>query len=386
MCIRWFHVATIASLMLGCADDGGAAPTSHATDGNETGSPSNPGNAFDTNYPATLPDLGDPLSGASVYWVGHSLMDGADTTHPGAMNIMGLVGRFASSEGHGYSMYAHITPGTPLSLNWYWRQGEHLPEIRERGDQYDVMVITEAVPLDPQIQWNASHFFARRFFCAAKNANPDMRVYVYETWHHLYASWEDGGYPPPHVWDWRAQLAEDYPKWDSIAAAAAGGAEVDTPDEYEWPGPGEDPAGDCTVTGAVGIIPVGQAFGALHDRLESPREGEDWGDLRMGALFLNGYRDWPEDWPVSSEEASSIDPEPVIAGLSRYHPDQLPDDIHLSALGSYFAGLVHYATVYRRSPVGLPEAHGVSPERARMLQELAWEVVLATPRAGVAAP
>lgn len=371
-------LATVLSLLVACAGESAPSGT-HARNGHNTeGSQSAP-----PTSPDTLPEPGGAVSDVSVYWVGHSLMDGVDTSHEGAMNVVDLVMYFASSQGHGHERFDHIRAGTPLSENWYWRHTEPVSEIRDNGARYDVMVITEAVPLDPQIEWNASHFFARRFFCAAKNANPDIRFYVYETWHHRYASWEDGGYPLPHVWDWRGRLAEDLAKWEGIAASAATGDGVETPEAYEWSQPGEDPAGECDVRGAVGIVPVGQALAALYDRLEEPAAEEDWGDLRIGALFLNGYVDWPSDWPVSDTEASSIDPYDVIAGLTLYDPDRLPDDIHLSALGTYYAGLVHYATLYRQSPVGLPAAQGVSEARARMLQELAWEVVSSDPRTGV---
>jgi hypothetical protein len=377
--LRGVCVATALSLVFGCASEatpsGTYAPDGRETEGSQQATPT---------APETLPPPGDPLSDLSVYWVGHSLMDGIDTSEDGALNIMGLVGHFAASRDEGYAMFPHTRPGSPLSENWYWRHTEPLEEIRERGHHYDVMVITEAVPLDPQIEWNASDFFARRFFCAAKMANPDMRFYVYETWHHRYASWEDGGYPPPHTWDWRGRLSEDLSKWEAVAAAAATGDGVDTPEAYAWTHSGEDPAGDCTVRGTVGIVPVGQALAALYDRLQAPPEGEDWGDLRIDALFLNGYTDWPQEWPVSEAEADSIDPNETIAGLTLYHPSLHPDDIHLSALGTYYAALVHYATLYRRSPVGLPPAQGVASDRARLLQELAWEVVREDPRTGVA--
>jgi hypothetical protein len=376
---RGICLATLSSLILACSGNGSGASTDGPTGGHE----SDPGGRQGTNLPV-LPPPGPPLSEATVYWVGHSLLDGVDTSVPDATNIMALVGRFAEAQSVSYGMYPHITIGAPLSINWYWRNGQHLPELRDSGSGYDVMVMTEAIPLDAQIEWNASHFFARRFFCAAKRANPEMRVYIYETWHHLYASYEDAQYPPPHRWDWRGRLGEDWPKWGAIADAAATGTGVAVPEDYAWPGSGEDP-GECDVQGAVGVVPAGQALGALHDRLRAPRPGESWGDLRVDALFLNGYRDWPESWPLSEQEAAQVDPYAVIAGLTPYDTTRPVDDIHLSALGSYFVALVHYATVYRRSPVGLPALQGVSTSLAPMLQELVWEVVRGEPRTGVAA-
>lgn len=379
-------VCAVGCFFVAC--QGGDAPEHGGRDeGDEfarVGEGDSPGSGDSAPTPASpRPTPGTPLSEAAVYWVGHSLLDGTDSRVDGGMNVMNLVGHFARNRNDDYDMYPHIRIGAPLSSNYYWRAPEHLPEIREAGGDYDVLVMTEAIPLGAQVQWNATHFFARRFFCAARAANPSMRVLLYETWHHLHASDPEGDYPPPHRWDWRERLAEDLPKWEAIADAAGTGEGVTRPDSYDWPGPGADPAGDCTARGSVHIVPAGQALGVLYDRLRHPHEGDDWGGLDIDALFFNGYRDWPSDWPVSAEEADAIDPEAVIEGLERYDPSAPPDDIHLSALGAYYVGLVHYATVYRRSPVGLPGANGVPASLVRPLQELAWDVVLRYPRSGV---
>lgn len=81
-----------------------------------------------------------------------------------------------------------------------------------------------------------------------------------------------------------------------------------------------------------------------------------------------------------------------VPGLdSRF--DLYVDPIHLTDIGNYFIALVQLATIYRRSPVGATamtdSEFGVpftapSPEAARIMQEIAWEVVSQDPRAGVA--
>ncbi|MFW6049745.1 MAG: hypothetical protein ACODAU_01150 [Myxococcota bacterium] len=341
----------------------------------------------DTVVPdAHLPEPRAALTSASVYWVGHSLVDATDMRVGGAMNIMNLVGYFARSRGDEYAMYPHIKIGAPLAWTYFTRSPEHLAELRSRGELYDVFVMTEAIPLDAQVQWNASHFYARRFFCAIKSANPDARVFLYETWHHLHASDPEGDYPPPHVWDWRKRLAADRTTWESIADAAATGEGVTPPDDYEWSGPGPDPGADCQMRDAVHIVPAGQAMAALYDQLDAAGGEPPWNGLDIDAFFYNGYRDWPDDWPLPPERASEVKVDQTLSRLSTYDPSEPPDDIHPSALGAYYVGLVHYATIYRRSPVGLPAANGVSPEVAEALQELAWQVVRSYPRSGVAAP
>ena len=75
------------------------------------------------------------------------------------------------------------------------------------------------------------------------------------------------------------------------------------------------------------------------------------------------------------------------------NPDGTQDVIHLNDLGNYLVALTHYATLYHRSPVGLPyrlkRADGTdadAPEEATAyaMQQVAWEVVTRYPKTGVA--
>jgi hypothetical protein len=57
------------------------------------------------------------------------------------------------------------------------------------------------------------------------------------------------------------------------------------------------------------------------------------------------------------------------------------DGIHLSDMARYFIGLVHYACIYGKSPVGIPaiplgkDKHVLSPELTTALEQLAWDSV-----------
>ncbi len=53
----------------------------------------------------------------------------------------------------------------------------------------------------------------------------------------------------------------------------------------------------------------------------------------------------------------------------------LRDDVHLSALGSYFMSLAVYATLFERSPVGAAVPDGLDTSAARALQSAAWNLV-----------
>lgn len=88
-----------------------------------------------------------------------------------------------------------------------------------------------------------------------------------------------------------------------------------------------------------------------------------------------------------------------VPGLSRREDlfamgvDGEVDTIHLNDVGNYVIALTHYATLYHRSPVGLPHdlkrADGaamqvVDAQAARILQEVVWDVVTSDPATGVA--
>ncbi|MBK7153853.1 MAG: hypothetical protein IPH72_19090 [Sandaracinaceae bacterium] len=95
------------------------------------------------------------------------------------------------------------------------------------------------------------------------------------------------------VSNWRAQLDSDRALWASIIT------------DVNAAHPGRD----------VLLIPGGRAMAALHDRIEA---GQVPGITNLRDLFT--------------------------------------DDVHLTNTGWYFIAMVQYATIFRRSPVGLPAA------------------------------
>jgi hypothetical protein len=58
-------------------------------------------------------------------------------------------------------------------------------------------------------------------------------------------------------------------------------------------------------------------------------------------------------------------------------------DVHVSLLGSYFTACVIFASIYDKSPEGLPSVfheYKIDKETARVLQVTAWETVKAWQR------
>jgi hypothetical protein len=74
-------------------------------------------------------------------------------------------------------------------------------------------------------------------------------------------------------------------------------------------------------------------------------------------------------------------------------PDGNVDPIHLNDVGNYIIALTHYATLYHRSPVGMPHDPALSdgrammaidPQAARIIQQVVWDVVTRYRATGVA--
>jgi hypothetical protein len=279
--------------------------------------PDRDGGAIATDARTSSPDPiqpSDPVEGerdaASVFFVGHSLIN---------FDMPAMLDGVADSAGVDHEFGAHV--GIGASLSWIWNnptRGEGgNPHTELPSGRYDVLVMTEAIPLVDQVEYNDTVGYAGRFYDLAIEGDAGTQVYFYETWHSL-----DGGY------DWRARIDSDRALWERV---------VDQ------------------VNGAKGgpdmlLVPGGSALGRLVDRIESGG----------------------------------------VPGLSSRR-DLFVDDIHLNDLGNYFIALVQFATVYRRSPVGLTAQtrdrfgaafEAPSAELARAMQEIAWDAVRNDPRAG----
>jgi hypothetical protein len=91
-------------------------------------------------------------------------------------------------------------------------------------------------------------------------------------------------------------------------------------------------------------------------------------------------------------EAGQIDGLTRREQLFALNPSGKQDMIHFNDLGAYVVALTHYATVYHRTPVGLPHrlmradgstADAMTATAARQVQDIIWRVVTALPRTGV---
>jgi hypothetical protein len=339
-----------------------------------------------------------PRDALRVYWVGHSLMEAQVDTAEGKFRLLEMVGRMAQAQGLAYAMGDHTIWGASLSLQWRGRPHSHarrVPEMAERrrlfatqAAYYDAIVLTETIPISAAMQHEYSAYYLQQFYCTLMEANPEARVYLYESWPPLQALAPHGEYPSPQRYDWRERTLQDRRLWERLADAART-APIPPPGWLSrLPGVLLSAAPACKAHAPIFLVPVGTAMVELYDRLRAPRPQDEFSlpdgrRLVFADLFKNPYIDWPAHWPVKGEPASVVDEKAMIAALTLRNPAAAPDDIHPSQVGVYFAALVHFAILYRRSPVGLSGFSEIGAALAGTLQSIAWEVVRNDVRSGV---
>lgn len=276
---------------------------------------------FEAAYAHPLPP---PAGALDVYHLGHSLVG---QKMPQILAQMGGHDH-ASQLGWGTSLAQHSQG--PEAVFGYETENSHAfhREAREAlasGD-YDAVVFTEMVELKDAITYHGSPAYLAIWAKAARAGNPDARLYLYETWHHLS---DPAG--------WEARIESDLAAlWEGevLAGALAHGA----PPVYLIPG-GQVLAAAARAAKAGGIagVTARESFFALDDK--GDQDTIHLNDLGVYVIALTHY-----------------------AVLYQRSPEGLPNRFSL-ADGSVFF---------------------VETDTAEALQSLVWQVVRQVPRTGIA--
>lgn len=221
-----------------------------------------------------------------------------------------------------------VINGAPL--HWQWSNGATAEGVNARSvlpsGNYGVVVITEAVPLAGHLQWSNTLHFAQQYFNLAYSANPNLRFYVYESWHSL-------GTTAADLARWRAQLDSDRTLWMSI---------VDHVNANR-------PAGSQPVM----LVPAGAAMAALFDAISA---GQIPGITSIRQFFSDDIH--------LNDLGNYFLALVQYATLQQLSPQGLPAQT-FNEWGGAFAA--------------------ISASLATALQTLAWAVVTGDPAAGVTA-
>ena len=276
--------------------------------------------------------LSAPDTAIRVYHLGHSLK-GADIPV-----FIAQLAQSAGKSGHAYNSQL----GWGASLKNHWDGPSALggfdtmnsapawadPRDALASGNFDALVVTEMVELKDAIRWHESSQYLARWAAFARMARPDIRIYLYESWHDL---------TTPEGWLERLDT-DPATLWEgTILAEALAQAE----------------------TGTVHVIPAGRIMAHLVRKVEG-----------MGGV------------PGMTDRTD----------LFARNPDGSLDTIHINDLGAYLVALAHVAVLYHIDPRGLPytltradgtEATPPSAELARLMQDAVWHVTRALPVTGL---
>jgi hypothetical protein len=278
------------------------------------------------------PPLTPPAQGLRMFHLGHSLVG---RTMPAMVEQLAHAAGFTahhheSQLGWGTSLRAHWDP--EVEIAGFAQENDHArfrpAHEAVASGAYDAIVLTEMVELRDAIRWHDSPRALAHWMLAARAARPDVRLYLYQSWHDL-----------RHPEGWLPRLERDPAKL--------------------WEGGILAPVWADETLGPAHVIPVTTVLAALTRAL---RDGHGVPGLHT-----------PED-------------------LFRRNADGTLDTIHLNDQGAYLVALVHFATLYQHPVEGLPHrlrradgtpADAPTPEAAALMQRITWQVVRTAPFTGL---
>lgn len=273
--------------------------------------------------------LSPPEEKLKVYHLGHSLVN---TDMPWMLEQLAGAGHEHRSQlGWGAPLLQHWEPDVPVNGYEEGNKHPHFQDVHDAisSQHFDVFVLTEMVEIDSAIRYFDSAKYLTKFAQEIHAKNPQARLYLYESWHHT---------NDPQGWVNR--LDKDIHRyWEEKIVDPALTALDGVPPIY--------------------VVPAGQALSAFFKMLAA---GQTLPDIKS-----------PEDFFAINDNGEK-------------------DTIHLNDIGNYFVALVHYSTLYHKSPVGLSHElikqngepyQAPSKVAAQLMQEVVWQAVRQYPRTGV---
>ncbi len=274
---------------------------------------------FNTLYDVPAPAPGNPQN---VFHLGHSLV-GPDMPAM-LMQLAGLGHDYSSQLGWGTPLKAHWEPDEPINGFELRNMPADYADARQAittGD-YNTLVLTEMVEIRDAIKYFDSAKYLHEWVQLGRQSNPDMRIYLYETWHTL-----DGKE------DWLDRIDKDLERYWETEILRRALAREDQPQP-------------------VFVIPAGQVMAQFVRDIES----------RGGVGPVSGRNDLFSDNIHLSDYGTYLIALTHYAVLYQTSPVGLPHDL-------------------TRADGTLAADPG--PEAAQLMQKIVWDVVQAYKRTGV---
>jgi hypothetical protein len=222
-------------------------------------------------------------------------------------------------------------PGSPMRYRWENQSLWGEPSARHNIRDWELLVITESVPLHYDGGGNQQWYVDRQ---------NEQRNYLSIFANNAWENGNQGKGTPTLLWTTWTNINNENGPWRPL---------LDTY-EKEWEAM-QDFANSKLPQGAtpIYIVPGHRMMARLYD------------DIQKNIV-------------------------PGINNINQF----FSDNIHLNEKGSYAAAMIHYACLFNKSPEGLPNnlytsmnANSPSPALANYLQKMIWEVVTSYPRTGV---
>lgn len=258
------------------------------------------------------------------------VMSGHSLTDPIPVPLEMMVRAAGGKEALGMAIDPSTVPGSPMEIRWRDTNAYHTDARRDIGN-YDVLVLTERVPLSNTFPWHDSPGFALLWFnhaWANGNGGRGAETILYATWIHS-DSGPDSTFPhkdPDMFIPFRERLPIEMAMWQQILDHVNANRTDGSPPMRMIPGP-----------------------------------------LLMAAVY----------------DAIAEGTAPGLTAIT----DLFSDTIHVGPIGAYLMALAHFAVIYRRDPRTIPnfaaEPGWPRPETADWMKSLVWDVVRAHPDSGV---
>jgi hypothetical protein len=278
--------------------------------------------AFAAAYASPLSPVKAPLT---VFHLGHSLV-GRDMPAMLAQMVPGH--DYASQLGWGATMKGHWDGDVPGFKEENAHPRFEAADKALATGRFDALVVTEMVEIKDAIAYFDSAEYLARWAKLARGANPDIRIYLYETWHNLDdpAGWLD---------------------------------RIDTDLGLYWEGTILRQAMADDAVGTVHVIPGGQVMAAMVREIDAGRVP---GLTRREDLFAIGD-DGKQDTIHLNDKGT------YLIALTHY----------AVLYGKSPVGLPHRLLHADGTPADAP-----TPEAARIMQDVVWRVVTGYRPTGVA--
>lgn len=241
--------------------------------------------------------LAHPLAAAqerwNVFFIGHSLMS----------EIPGMTKSLVEKDPRQrFGLRHQDIPGSPLRYHWDQKDRPDMGEpiyggryhIHLKTGEFDTMVLTDSVPRGGTALEAETVDYLGRFADFARQYRPGIRIFYYETWHHLTSGTKanspyDAKHPNRNL-KWRERIDADVEMWQRIVKKVNDAR------------PGKPP---------IRVIPGGSILAAVSDAIDAG-EIPEWKSIR----------------------------------------DLFSDDIHINRYGQYVMTLAYYTAITGKSPVG----------------------------------